>query len=177
MKHAKGYLLITAILLHVAILSGCGYAPSSKFARHIVGDKVSTEVVVSQVDPQNSVLIKDAVDSAVIQSFQTSLTNREDAHTHLKISLTGVSYTPTQYDSNGYIVGYRAVISLGIASEHDGKTKQYNVTGNYDFSIEANAIISDQVRFDAIKGGASKAINSFVAQVSAQGARDKKVEE
>jgi hypothetical protein len=176
-KHVKGYLFVVGILLHVTILSGCGYAPSSKFARQVMGDKVSTEVVVSSIDPQNTVLIKDAVDSAVIQSFQASLTDKEQANTHLKIALTGVNYTPTQYDSNGYIVGYRTVINLSITSEHEGITKQYNVSGNYDFSISANAIISDQVRFDAIKGGASKAITSFVAQVSAQGARDKKVEQ
>lgn len=177
MRRAKEYLVVGAILLHVGFLVGCGYTPSSKFARQVVGEKVSTQVVISNVDPQNTVLIKDAVDSAVIQSFQTSLTDKEQATTHLTIALSGVSYTPTQYDSNGYIIGYRTVVNLQITSENDGVVKHYSVSGNYDFSIEANAIISDQVRFEAIKGGAAKAIASFVATVSAQGAREKKAEQ
>jgi hypothetical protein len=177
MRDAKGLLVGFAILLNVTLLSGCGYTPSSKFARQVVGESVSTQVIISAVDPQNTVLIKDAIDSAVIQSFQNSLTDKAHATTNLKITLSGVTYTPTQYDSNGYIIGYRAVIKLRITSEHEGIVKQYNVTGNYDFSIEANAIISDQLRFNAIQNGATKAITAFVAQVSAQGARDKKLKE
>jgi hypothetical protein len=47
----------------------------------------------------------------------------------------------------------------------------YNVSGVYDFNIEPNAIVSDQARFEAIRQGAQKGIDNFVAQVAAQGAR------
>lgn len=46
----------------------------------------------------------------------------------------------------------------------------YMTIGNYDFDIEPNAIISDQVRFEAIRQGAQKGLDAFVAQVAAQGA-------
>ena len=46
----------------------------------------------------------------------------------------------------------------------------YRTKGTYDFDIEPNAIISDQVRFEAIRQGAQKALDAFVAQVAAQGA-------
>lgn len=167
-----GFILILA--LHGGILGGCGYLPSSKFARSVVGERVSTQVLISSIDPQNSVLIKDALDEAVIKSFQSSLSDRAHATTHLTITLKSVSYTPVQYDGNGYIVGYKTVIRLHIASEHEGIVKDYDVEGNYDFSIEANGIISDQIRFEAIKNGATKAISSFVSKLSAQGARKQK---
>ena len=175
MQHVRGFIAGIIIVLHVALLSGCGYLPSSKYAREVVGDKVSTQVIISEVDPQNTVLIKDAVDSAVINSFRTSLTDRAHSTTHLVISLTRVAYSPIQYDVNGYVVGYRTTIILNIKMVHNGITKVYNVKGNYDFAIEPNAIISDQIRFEAIKYSAAKAISAFVAKVSAQGARSKKV--
>ena len=174
MKHVRSISLFVILALHVSFLTGCGYQPSSKFARGVVGDKVSTQIIISAIDPQNSVLIKDAVDAAVIKSFQTSLSDRAHSTTQLIITLKSVSYTPLQYDVNGYVTGYRTLVYLKISSEHEGIVKQYDVEGNYDFSIEANAIISDQIRFEAIKNGAAKAISSFVAKLSAQGARTTK---
>jgi hypothetical protein len=174
MQYAKAIFTLLILALHVSIFSGCGYTPSSKFARGVVGDKVSTQIVISAIDPQNSVLIKDAVDAAVIKSFQTSLSDKAHSTTHLIITLKHVSYTPLQYDTNGYVTGSRTIVSLNISSEHEGIVKNYAVEGNYDFSIEANAIISDQTRFEAIKNGAAKAISSFVAKLSAQGARTQK---
>ena len=176
MQHVRSFIAVLVIILHVSILSGCGYMPSSKYAREVVGDKVSTQVIISAVDPQNTVLIKDAVDSAVIKSFRTSLTDKAHSTTHLIISLESVSYSPIQYDSNGYVVGYRTMIVLNIDMIHQGISKNYKVTGTYDFTIEPNAIISDQIRFEAIKYSATKAISAFVAKVSAQGARSNKAE-
>ncbi len=175
MQHVRASVILI-LALHIGFLSGCGYLPSSKFAREVLGDKVSTQVIISAIDPQNTVLIKDAVDTAVIKSFQTSLSDKAHSTTHLVIVLKNVTYTPMQYDTNGYVTGYRTVVYLNITSSHDGIMKQYDVSGNYDFSIEPNAIISDQIRFEAIQNGATKAISSFVAKVSAQGARIKKAE-
>ncbi|WP_345992440.1 hypothetical protein [Sulfurimonas sp. HSL-1716] len=174
MYHVRNFVAVLVIILHVSVLTGCGYLPSSKYAREVVGDKVSTQVIISAVDPQNTVLIKDAVDSAVIKSFKTSLTDRAHSTTHLVISLQGVSYAPVQYDNNGYVIGYRTTTVLKIDMIHEGISKVYSVKGTYDFAIEPNAIISDQIRFEAIKYSATKAISSFVAKVSAQGARSKK---
>ena len=81
-----------------------------------------------------------------------------------------------QYDSDGYIVAYRTTINLMIKRYKDGKMKLYKSQGTYDFSIAANAVITDQERFNAIKFSSEKAIKSFVAQVSAEGARAKKQE-
>ena len=50
-------------------------------------------------------------------------------------------------------------------------SKRYNAVGNYDFTISPNAIITDQQRFDAIAKSATKALDSFVAQVAAEGNR------
>lgn len=167
MRYVRGVLSILLML----IISGCMYKPSSQYARGVVGETMSTQVVISMIDPENTVIIKDAVDAAVIERFKSSLTDRSKASTHLKITLQNVSFSPLQYDTNGYIISYRTTVNLSIARYSKNFSKTYSAKGTYDFAIEPNAIISDQARFDAIKFGSQKAIDSFVAQVAAEGVR------
>jgi len=98
-------------------LSACGYKPSSKYARSVIGSKINTQVTISAIDPQNTVLIKDAVDSAIVEVFHASLTDKAHADTTLSFSLTPPSYTAIQYDTNGYVIAYRATIILKILRE------------------------------------------------------------
>jgi len=155
-------------------LIGCGYKPSAKFARQTLGDKISTSVIISAMDPENTVIMKDAVDSSIIRVFQASLVSSAKSDTHLVLSMGSPSYTPVIYDSNGYVTGYRMTIRLTILKSNSGVKKSYSARGNYDFEIAPNAVISDQQRFEAIGFSVEKAIRSFVAQVSAEGARSNK---
>lgn len=163
------YWILSALIL----LSGCGYQPASHYAKNIVGESVSTEVVVSMEDPQNTVIIKDAVDMAVITKFRTALVPKNTAKTHLKISIGSVSFTPLRYDTDGYVITYRTTVTMSIIRTSEEKSHTYSTKGMYDFEIEPNAIISDQARFEAIRQGAQKGIDAFVAQIAAQGANSK----
>jgi hypothetical protein len=164
-------------VLNIALLTfitGCGYKPSAHYAKQVVGEKVSTEVIISMQDPENTVIIKDAIQKAVINRFHASLTKRSAADTHLRIVLRNVAFSPLQYDENGYIVVYRTRVTLQITRVTGENTQLYPVSGIYDFVIEPNAIISDQARFEAIQFGAQKAIDSFAARVAAEGVRKNK---
>ena len=165
---------IVSLILVMLLFSACGYKPSSKFSRQVVGQKISTSVVISSVDPENTVIIKDAVDAAVIEVFHASLTTQDLSQTHLVVRLGDPSYSPIQYNADGFVVAYRTRVSLRIVRTTDGVSKNYTARGTYDFSIAPNAIISDKERFEAIKESSTKAIKSFVAQVSAEGAREVK---
>jgi len=151
--------------------SACGYKPSAKYSREIVGERISTSIIISAQDPENTVIIKDAVDSAIIEMFHGSLTSRSYSDSHLSISISPPSYTPIQYNGDGYIITYRATIRLAIVRETSGVKKKYSTSGTYDFAIVPNAVITDQERFDAIRASSAKAISSFIAQVSAEGTR------
>lgn len=166
----KKYLLYLSVLAFLVVgLNSCGYKPSSKFSKNLTGEKISTSVKISLVDPENTVLIKDAVDAAIISVFHASLVERNYSDTHLDISMSEPSYTPIQYNSDGYVIAYRASVTLRIKRETKHETKNYSAYGTYDFTIEPNAIITDQQRFYAIKQSAAKAITSFMAKVSAEG--------
>jgi hypothetical protein len=161
------------VLIIFVQFSGCGYKPSSKYSRKVVGEKISTSVIISAQDPENTVIIKDAVDSAVVEIFHASLTSKENSDTHLSLNISVPRYTPIQYDSDGFVIAYRATIVLGILRESKNIIKRYSAKGTYDFSVDPNAVITDQERFDAIKYSSIKAISSFIAQISAEGSRTK----
>jgi hypothetical protein len=173
-SHAK--IFVSAFIVAVLIL-GCGYRPSSKISRDVVGDAISTTVKISTQDPENTVIIKDAVDSAFVSVFHSSLTSKARSDTHLELSIGIPVYVPIQYDASGYVVGYRMSVVLNIIRYHNGLTKTYISNGSYDFAVDPNAVVTDQQRFNAIKLSAQKAIKSFIAQVAADGARAKKSEE
>ena len=162
---------IFVILVAIITLSSCGYKPSAKYAREVLGAKISTQVIVSQTDPENSVIVKDAVDRAIIEVFHASLSDRKHASSHLTIKISEPAYSALQYDTNGYIISYRATITLSIIRESKDTKKTYSSKGTYDFSVDPNAVLTDQQRFDAIKFSSIKAISAFVAQVSAEGSQ------
>jgi len=162
------------LLLVLTQLVACGYKPSSKYARAVVGEKVSTSVIISAQDPENTVLIKDSVDSAIIQVFHASLVPKSEGESHLTFSISEPSYTPIQFNSDGYVISYRATLNLSTLKESKNQTKHYVSEGTYDFSVVPNAVLTEQQRFDAIRFSAQKAISSFVAQVSAEDSRKHK---
>ncbi len=162
---------VLVLLLIVQLISACGYRPSSKFSRDILGQKISTSVTISAQDPENTVLIKDAVDSAIVESLQASLVSRDQSDSHLELSISKPNYSPIQYDSNGFVITYRMSIGLNVIRYSNGISKSYKTHGTYDFSVAPNAVVTEKERFDAIKFSASKAINEFISKISAEGAR------
>lgn len=169
----KSIFLLTLYSFLFTALTGCGYHPSSHESKKVMGESVSTQVIISMTDPENTVVLKDALNEAVIRRFQSSLRNRRNAQTHLRIELRSVGFSALQFDANGYVIAYRTTINLAVRRETNGLTKLYRAVGNYDFSISPNAIITDQQRFEAIANSATKALDSFVAQVAAEGTRQK----
>jgi hypothetical protein len=98
------------------------------------------------------------------------LVPQAQAKTTLWIELTGISFTPLQYDTNGYVVVYRSNIITNVIRRTNKEKKSYNAIGSYDFAIEPNAVITDNQRFEAIRRASLKALDAFIARVGAEGA-------
>ncbi len=152
----------------VLLCAGCGYKATSHYVNNVIGGTVSTEVYVSLHDPENSVIIKDAVDRAVISRFKSQLRDKDEAATHLAITISDIKFKPLKYDINGYVTAFQTDVFMQILRTTGDFSKTYLSRGSYDFGIRANAIISEKVRFEAIKNGAQKAIDSFLAQISSE---------
>lgn len=165
---------VSGFIIAMLMFTGCGYTSAAHYTKSVVGNSVSTEVLISMEDPQNTVIIKDAVDTAIITKFRTSLTSKSASQTHLKIQIGSVTFSPLRYDTNGYVTTYRTTVSMRIDRTTNEKSHGYATSGMYDFDIEPNAIISDQARFNAISVSAQKAIDAFVAAVAAEGSNPSK---
>lgn len=160
--------MFVRLALALLLLAGCGYRPVRHLAAPALSERVSTEIVISMQDPDNTVLLKDALDEAVVNRFGTALVERRYAQTHLRMTLQKVRFKPVRYDANGYIIAYLAIVPLEIERTRDGVTRRYSSRGMYQFAIEPNAIISEQARFDAIRYGAVKALDGFIARIASE---------
>lgn len=155
------------------VLSGCGYKPSSYYARQALGDKLYAEVSISRQDPRNSVLIKDAVNEAIVSRFGGKLVTKQQADSVLYVRIQTLSFTPTVYDTYGYVIAYKTTVVLAMEYEDaNKKIEKLTATGEYDFSIEANSVISDTNRFEAIRYASSDALDEFVSKIAIKGLRN-----
>jgi len=158
------------ILLMALVFTGCGYKPTSQIAQDVLGDRVYVEVAISIQDAQNSVLVKDAVKEAMISRLNRDVVSRSEAQTLIFARLGTVSFSPTLYDKDGYVIAYKAHTNLRLRTVYEsGKEDNIMVSGEYDFTIEPNSVISDAKRFEAIKNASYEALDEYVALLAIRG--------
>lgn len=157
------------ILLIMLLLIACGYKPSSHFTAKSIGEKVYTEVEVSLSDPENAVLIKDALNRALYSRLKSLATKREEADSVIKVAYHSIGFTPLQYDKNGYVVHYQANIVLKFEMIKGEKKEERRIVGRYEFPVRPSAIISNDLRFKAIERGSINALDQFIAYVASKG--------
>jgi len=150
-------------------LSACGYKPSSLYTKKMIGEKVYTEVEVSLSDPENAVLIKDALNRALYTHLKSHTSKKEEADSSIKVRYQSISFIPLQYDLQGYVVYYQAHIKLRFSFEKGKQKEERSIVGRYEFPIRASAIISNDLRFKAIEHGSMKALDEFISYLSAKG--------
>lgn len=165
---------VLLLFLLLFVLVGCGYRPLAHTAKQKFGKNVSSEIVISIRDPENSVDIKDALDEAVLKVFQLNLVPKSEAKTHLKIDLKSVDITPVTYDTNGFISRYQVKVTLVVELSHIGKddkqrSKVFHTSGYFILKSEN---ISDAERYNAISKAAMKALDSFIYSASIEGELD-----
>jgi len=158
-------------LLLLFLTAGCGYKSSRSYVKNLFGDRVYTEVKVYLRDPQNSVLIKDAINKAVIEKFGSRLVAKEIADTKIYATLKELYFIPLEYNSQGYIVYYRTKVIMGFRVQQGLRNRFLTTEGIYDFQVEPNSVITDTLRFIAIKEAANKALDRFISKVSFLGAK------
>ena len=151
------------------LFTGCGYKPTTAYTKKVFTGKIYTDVEVYLRHPENAVLVKDALNEAIVSRFGAKIVPKQEASTLLYVRFGNVSFRPIQYDDNGYVIYYRAHVSLTIDYRSPKTSGSERVSGFYDFPIEPKAIISDALRFQAIKNGAAKALDAFVSRIARKG--------
>lgn len=160
---------ILGLFLGLLLLTGCGYRPSSHYAKNVLGERVYVEVIVSPSDPENAVIVKDALLQALISRFRVKLRRQSKSDTYMRVQMGALGFTPIEYDENGYVVAQRCIASLSVKRTYKNVSKNYSLSGSYDFAIEPNGVVSETQRFNAIRFASLKAIDALVTQLAVEG--------
>ena len=159
------------VIIALFIFGGCGYKPSSHYIKNVFDDTVYVDVIVSHVEPENAVYVKDALHRMVIARFGGKVVPRAQAESVIIASYNGTSFTPISYDSNGYITRYRADVRVkfDIKTTKRGSFRR-SITGTVEENISASSTLSSSLRIEAIRTGMARALDQFLAYVASRGA-------
>ena len=159
------YSLFTLIAL---LLVSCGYKPSSHMIKNVFEESVYVEVIVDRVEPENAPFVKDEMNRLVYTRFKGRVTSKEEAKSQIIINYAGSSFVPLAYEE-GYVTRYRANISVRFDMiTKEGKINK-TITSMVESDIQASSLTSSALRTDAIRKGLGKALDEFLAYVSAKG--------
>jgi len=150
------------------MITACGYKPSSHAIKNIFSDTVYVEVIVDRVEPENAPFLKDELNRIVYTRFKGRVVPKSQAESQLRVSYGGSTFTPLTYE-DGYVTRYRANIRVkfDMVTKHGKITKIINSV--FESDIQASSIASSMLRTEAIRKGLEKALDEFLAYVSAKG--------
>jgi len=161
-------LKVAMSIVLVFVFTACGYKPSSHMIQNIFADTVFVEVMVDRVDPENAPFVKDEMNRLIYTRFKGRVTSKEKAESQIRITYSGSTFTPLSYD-DGYVTRYQANIRVRFDMlTKEGRVKK-NISAIHEADIEASSLTSSTLRTEAIRKGLEKALDEFLAYVSAKG--------
>jgi len=151
------------------LFTGCSYKPSTIYQDRLIGNKVKVEININVENPRSSIFIKDAINQAVYTILGKNVCYN-NCNTILKINSIIYNLNVLDYDKNGYPVLYRANVTLNVTLiAKNKKTYTYSVNGIYDFRIESNTVLNDEVKLNAYKNASINALNKLFALIAKDG--------
>ena len=151
--------------------NGCGYKPTSYYAKKELSGKVFVRLFVDLKDPRNAVLIKDAMNQLLVHKLDSKLVYDEAlADTIMSIKINSVNMTELQYDADGYNNLYRAKVSINVNYNKKAEkiSRSFTVSGETDFSLGSSTTITDTKRFEAIKNASDDALDEVLSKIAIQ---------
>jgi len=152
----------------VLLLSACGYKPSSQMTKNIFADTVYVEVLVDRVEPENAPFLKDEMNRLVYTRFKGRVVPKEQAQSQIRLSYAGSTFIPLAY-ANGYVTRYRANIRVDFDMITKEGRVQKTISSIVESDIQASSLTTSALRIEAIRLGLEKALDEFLAYVSAKG--------
>ena len=174
-KFAKIYLPFMATILLFA-LTACGYKPSAHYIKNVFDNTVYVDVVVSHMEPENAVYVRDALHGMIINRFGGKIVPKAQAQTIISASYDGTTFSPISYDSNGYITRYRANVRMRFEIQTSKGNFQRSIRSTVEEDISASSTLSSSLRIEAIRVGMARALDQFLAYAASQGALKEKEE-
>jgi hypothetical protein len=152
----------------VFLVSACGYKPSSHMIQNVFSDTVYVEVMVDRAEPENAPYLKDEMNRLIYTRFKGRVVSKEEAQSQIRLSYAGSTFTPLAY-KDGYVTRYRANIRVKFDMVNkEGKVTK-TISSIVESDIQESSLTSSALRTEAIRRGLEKALDEFLAYVSAKG--------
>ena len=136
--------------------------------KNVFSDTVYVEVIVDRAEPENAPYVKDEMNRLIYTRFKGRVVSKEEAQSQIKISYTGSTFTPLAYE-DGYVTRYRANIRVKFDMVNkEGKVSK-TISSIVESDIQESSLTSSVLRTEAIGKGLAKALDEFLAYVSAKG--------
>ncbi|RAX57907.1 hypothetical protein CCZ01_04565 [Helicobacter monodelphidis] len=159
---------LLALICGFFLLYGCGYKPISAYNRETFGERIYVDTKISRRDPENSVLLKDALLAAITERLGTKVaTSKEEADSEINVEIARVIFASLSENRDGFTNFYKTYVTLNFTYKDIHGNEGYMTTiGRYTFSIDTSSILTDARRLDAIKQASQQALDVFVSRVA-----------
>ena len=154
--------------IFLILFAGCGYKPTSYYAKNTISGDVYVDVKIDINNAQNSVLIKDAMNEMVLNQFNATLvSNKLNADTIVMVTLSSVSHTAISSDNEGYAKTYRTTVSITVDyKKQNSSNVSIKVSNYYDYSVNADSTLTTQKKQEAVKIAAGKALSDIFSKIA-----------
>lgn len=161
-------------LLVIIGLSGCGYQPSSHMVKRVFDESVYVDVQIDPSEPENAPYLTDKIRRVVITRFNGKIASKEQANNVIKVSYKSAQFVPLSYDKYGYTTRYQTIVNVEFTMiTKTGKTITKTIKATSQAGISESALETSSLRIASIGDGLEKAVDAFMAYVSALGASSK----
>lgn len=164
----KSILIPFFIVISLIGFSGCGYKPSSYYAKGAIEGKVFVDVIIDIENSNNAVYIKDAINEMVLNRFKGSLVfDKKEADSYIIIDLKSISNSAIETDTTGYTRTYRTRVNAKVSyKSKDTPFKTISVSDYYDYIVDASSSVTTQKRNEAIRIASTKAISNIFSKIA-----------
>jgi len=159
--------LVSLFLISILFL-GCGYKPSSYYAKDAIVGNVFVSLTVDIDNTQSSVYVKDAMNEMILNQFKARLTDdKEKADTFVTVALSDVSHTAISSNDDGYTQSYRTTVNISVSyNKKDESAKTLSVSDYYDYSVDSDTSLTDQKKNIATKIASTKALSNLFSKIA-----------
>ena len=164
------YPLLSVIAL--VIMTSCGYKPSSQLIKDTFADTVYVDVVVDKIEPENAPYLKDEINRLVYTRFNGRVASKKKAKSQIRVAYGGSTFIPVAY-KDGYITRYRANVKVDFDMLTKKGRFQKTISTIIESDIQSSSLASSSLRTEAIRKGLGKALDEFLAYVSAKSAKNR----
>ena len=162
----KSLLALLTTGFSLFILTACGYKPSSQVIKSTFEDTVYVDVVVDRVEPENAPFVKDEMNRLIYTRFKGRVASKEQAESQIRVTYAGTTFAPLAYE-NGYVTRYRATVRVVFDMMTKKGRFSKRISAIHEADIHASSLASSALRTEAIRKGLEKALDEFMAYVSA----------